>query len=79
MGSVGNPLDEPVRSYVVLSGELGSAEEGPFGLEIVRVPYDVEAEVEVAHALGMPETEPWEVELRTGVYRGLQRNAPRAI
>jgi predicted phosphodiesterase len=79
VGSVGNPLDEPVPSYVVLSGVLGSTEAEPFHLEVVRVPYDVDAEVRVAHALHMPEAGPWEVELRTGLYRGLQRARPRAI
>jgi predicted phosphodiesterase len=73
VGSVGNPLDVPVPSYVVLSGVLGGSDEDPFHLDVVRVPYDVDAEVAVAHRLDMPETVPWEVELRTGVYRGDQR------
>ena len=77
VGSVGNPLDEPVPSYVVLSGVLGSDEGAPFHLEVVRVPYDVDAEVAVAHALDMPAAAPWEVELRTGLYRGLQRSPSR--
>ena len=78
VGSVGNPLDQPVPSYVVLSGVLGSPDEAPFHLDVVRVPYDVDAEVAVAHRLGMPEAAPWEVELRTGLYRGLQRSASPA-
>ena len=36
----------------------------------MRVPYDVEAEIAVAEAVGMPELEAWTVELRTGIYRG---------
>lgn len=44
----------------------------------MRVPYDVEAEIEVAHRLAMPTADVWEVELRTGVYRGLQARAEEA-
>ena len=41
-----------------------------FSLQIVRVPYDVEAEIAVAEAVGMPELESWAIELRTAIYRG---------
>jgi predicted phosphodiesterase len=71
VGSVGNPLDEPTASYAILEGVPSSDEPAPFGLQIVRVPYDVEAELAVASDLGMPQYEPWQRELRTGVYRGL--------
>lgn len=59
-GSVGNALDEPTAACLVLEGDLGGpvqeAPWSPFGLQIVRVPYDVEA---------------CAVELRTGIHRGL--------
>ncbi|MFS0704115.1 metallophosphoesterase [Cellulomonas sp. 179-A 9B4 NHS] len=71
VGSVGNPLDEPTASYVVLEGEPGGDRSAPFSLQVVRVPYDVEAEIAVARDLGMPELEAYAVELRTAVYRGL--------
>ncbi|GAA4729227.1 metallophosphoesterase family protein [Isoptericola chiayiensis] len=71
VGSVGNPLDEPTPSYAILSGTAG-ATPAPFGLQLVRVPYDVDTELAVARALDMPQYEPWERELRTGVYRALQ-------
>lgn len=74
-GSVGNPLDEPVSSYVVLEGVDDGTAPAPFGIQVVRVPYDVDAEVAVAHAVGMPATDVWEVELRTARYRGLQGQA----
>ncbi len=57
----------------------GSATDGPrggaaapFGVQFVRVPYDVEAEIAATRDLDMPpaETEAYAVELRTGVYRG---------
>ncbi len=71
VGSAGNPLDEPVPSYAILEGVLDGTADDPFGIQVVRVPYDVEAEIEVARALGMPELEAYAVELRTAVFRGL--------
>ncbi|ROR97430.1 protein phosphatase [Salana multivorans] len=71
VGSVGNPLDEPTPSYVVLEGTPGPAP-APFEIRFVRVPYDVEAEIAVAHELRMPTREVWAVELRTAVYRSRQ-------
>ncbi|KJQ53612.1 metallophosphoesterase family protein [Microbacterium sp. SA39] len=70
VGSVGNPLDEPTPSYVILEG--GSTASDPFSVQFVRVPYDVEAEIAVAEALAMPMREVWAVELRTAVFRGRQ-------
>ncbi|MFI8523477.1 metallophosphoesterase family protein [Promicromonospora sukumoe] len=72
VGSVGNPLDEPEPSYVLLEGALGEQAPGRFSMQIVRVPYDVESEIAAAARLGMPELEPYAIELRTAVYRGLQ-------
>lgn len=71
-GSVGNPLDEPLSSYVILEGELKNREAAPFGIQFVRVPYDVEAEIAVAADLGMPALDAYAKELRTAVYRGLR-------
>ncbi|WP_421735554.1 metallophosphoesterase family protein [Cellulomonas sp.] len=65
VGSVGNPLDETTASYVILEA-VGDT----FGIQIVRVPYDVEAELAVADALGMPTLAEWSIELRTAIYRG---------
>ncbi|GAA4779072.1 metallophosphoesterase family protein [Microbacterium gilvum] len=79
VGSVGNPLDEPTPSYVILEGIVDGPRSAPFGIQFVRVPYDVDAEVAVARALDMPTADVWEVELRTAVYRGRQAgvSAPR--
>ncbi|WP_109212025.1 MULTISPECIES: metallophosphoesterase family protein [Microbacterium] len=71
-GSVGNPLDEPTPSYVILEGVLDTAEPAPFEVRFVRVPYDVDAEVAEAERVGMPQRAVWAVELRTAVYRGRQ-------
>jgi predicted phosphodiesterase len=69
-GSVGNPLDEPQASYVVLEGEPDGGRWDTFGVQFARVPYDIEAEIAVAAKLGMPALEAYAVELRTAVYRG---------
>ena len=73
-GSVGNPLDGTTASYAVLEGVPGPPDSagggGPFSVAFVRVAYDVEAELAVAAALGMPELEAYAVELRQGIYRG---------
>ena len=72
VGSVGNPLDEPVSSYVILEGVVDEPGDASFGMQFVRVPYDIKAEIEVATTLQMPELEPYAAELRTAVYRRLQ-------
>ena len=70
-GSVGNSLDgDTAASYVILEGRL-DATDAPFGIQFVRVPYDIEAEITLARELDMPDWEPYAIELRTGVYRGL--------
>jgi putative phosphoesterase len=69
-GSVGNALDEPMPCYLLMEGDLDRTSPGTLGLQLVRVPYDVEAEIAVAHALSMPTTAQWERELRTARYRG---------
>ena len=72
-GSVGNHLDAPSAVYVVLEGVVDSPEPGPFSITFVRVPYDIEAEIDTARALGLPDVEAYAVELRDGIYRGNQR------
>lgn len=71
-GSVGNQLDDPTPSYAILEGDSVGGKDAPFGVQFVRVPYDVEAEIAATRASGMPraETEAYEIELRAGVYRG---------
>ena len=69
-GSVGNCMDDPTPVYVIIEGIFGSADEAPFSLQFVRVPYDVEAELAIAREMGMPELEQYAVELRYGIYRG---------
>ncbi|MCM0619061.1 metallophosphoesterase family protein [Nocardioides bruguierae] len=68
-GSVGNNVGDPTPVYLVLEGVLGSVEDAAFSMTHVRVPYDVEAELAHARAVGMPGYAAWEQELLTGVYR----------
>jgi protein phosphatase len=70
VGSVGNPLDIPQASYAVLEGWLGAHEATPFGIALVRVPYDIERAIQDAVEAGMPSAEPYARELRTAQYRG---------
>src|SRR5690606_4109667 len=64
-GSVGNPLDMPLASYVILSGVLDGREPAPFSLDFVRLPYDIEREIALAQALDAPNADVYAVELRT--------------
>lgn len=70
VGSVGNPLDEPTASYAILEGELDSEAPAPFGMQIIRLPYDIEGEIAIACEMEMPDWELYAKELRTAVYRG---------
>lgn len=70
VGSVGNPLDIPQSSYVILEGIYHSAKPGPFTIQFVRVPYDIELAVQQAIDANTPSLEEYIEELRTAVYRG---------
>lgn len=69
-GAVGNHLDGPSAPYVILEGVVGSVVPESFSVNFIRVPYDIEAEVEVARDLGMPDIDAYALELREGIYRG---------
>ncbi|MFC4617587.1 metallophosphoesterase family protein [Camelliibacillus cellulosilyticus] len=72
VGSVGNPLDIPEASYVIMNGTLGSKIASPYSIEFVRIPYDIEASIKRARDARMPDVEPYIKELRTAEYRGRQ-------
>lgn len=69
-GSVGNCMGDPTPLYCILEGELGSETAAPWSIAYARVPYDVEAELAVARAMGVPHYQGYELELRHGIYRG---------
>ncbi|HEU0164251.1 MAG TPA: metallophosphoesterase family protein [Thermomicrobiales bacterium] len=60
VGSVGNPLDLTMAAFAVLESS------GPtIGINIVRVPYDIEAELRRARESGMPAYDEYAWELTT--------------
>jgi len=73
-GSVGNPLDEPRATYVILSGVCNSEDrEQPFGMELIRLPYDIDGVIARARARGVPHADELAIELRESIYRGMQK------
>jgi predicted phosphodiesterase len=69
-GSVGNPLDIPLACYTVIEGVFGCEAVHPWSLQFIRLPYDIDGEIAVAEASGMPDLDHYARELRTAVYRG---------
>jgi len=70
VGSVGNPMDYiPMAGYAILKGLLGSATPSPLSIEIVRLPYSINAAIERARAVDMPALTEYEFELRTANHR----------
>lgn len=78
-GSVGNHLSASAAAYAILTGVPDSAEAAPFSVSFAQVPYDIDAELAIARNLGLPGYEAYALELREGIYRGLQRALPDAI
>ncbi len=75
VGSVGNPLDQPLACYAVLEGSGDNTPVRPLAITLIRVPYDIERAIQEAADEDMPDLEPYASELRTARYRGLTRNA----
>lgn len=69
VGSVGNPLDQPKACYALLESSAG-AQEQPFSIQIIRVPYDIEGAIDIAKKMDMPLFDFYAHELRTAEYRG---------
>jgi protein phosphatase len=76
VGSVGNSLDATSASYAVIEGEFEKiGTPAGFSIQLVRVEYDVEAELAAARMIDMPNYSAYECELRTGVYAGSMRRS----
>ncbi|RSK26998.1 metallophosphoesterase [Bacillus sp. HMF5848] len=71
-GSVGNPLDIPLGSYMIIEGTSETSLNSPFSIQNVRVPYDIDEAIRQAREVNMPQLEEYELELRTAKYRGLK-------
>jgi protein phosphatase len=76
VGSVGNPLDLTLATYAILEGEPGTSAGARFGIQIVRVPYDIERALADARRAGLPEYAAYEFELTTARYR---RSMPQPV
>lgn len=82
VGSVGNVVeflnhDETIKDmsettqayYTILEGNYGSTERSSFSIQFVRVPYDINEEIEIAKKNEIPSLENYILELTTGMYR----------
>lgn len=82
IGSVGNtiemtnPVDDEDMSeitqahYCIIEGELNSKEKSSLAIQFIRVPYDIEEELEIARNNNIPDYQAYETELRQAKYRG---------
>jgi protein phosphatase len=73
VGSVGNPLDIPEASYGIVE-QVGNS----VSVQLVRVPYDREAVLRKARAVGLPDYEVFEAEIMECIYRGSQKKKVEA-
>ncbi len=74
VGSVGNPMDYiTLAGYAILKGHCNSTTPGPVSIEIVRLPYDIDASLERARSAEMPALSEYEFELRTANHRSQMR------
>jgi protein phosphatase len=63
VGSVGNPLDIPQASYVMLEGG-----ESGVNADFIRIPYDIEKAIQNARTAGSPHLDGYISELKTAKY-----------
>ena len=68
VGSVGNPLDIPQSSYIILEGEKDSEADSRYAIQWIRVPYDIEKAVSIARASGQPDLDEYIIEITTAQY-----------
>jgi len=68
VGSVGNPLDINLASYVIIEGAEGDVESPSFGVQFMRVRYDIEKAIDMAREANIPDLDGYISELRTAKY-----------
>ncbi|MFR0823146.1 MAG: metallophosphoesterase family protein [Clostridia bacterium] len=86
IGSVGNVLefpnyDETITNmqetmqayYCIIEGEYASKEKAPLSIQFIRVPYDIQKEIELAKRNETPDIIPYIEELTTAKYRKLKK------
>ncbi len=82
VGSVGNiveylhhddtieDMSESLQAYyTILEGEYDNREKSSLSINFVRVPYDIEKEIEIARKNNIPSLDNYILELKTGIYR----------
>ena len=82
VGSVGNVVenlnhDENIKDmsettqayYTILEGNYQSKDRSSISIQFVRLPYDINKEIEIAKKNGSPSLENYILELTTGMYR----------
>ena len=67
----GNVLNNTNAQYLILEGNLGSKEYGSFSYQFIRIPYDIEKELNCG--VFNPEKEAYQYELQMGKYRDMQK------
>ena len=67
-GSVGNPLDIPQASYVILEGAETRDSLSSFNVQLIKVPYDIARAVALAEARCVPYLKAYIIELTTSKY-----------
>ncbi len=68
--NVGN-LDETLQAfYAIIEGNYNSKDRSSFSVQFVRVPYDIEKEIELAKKNDIPGLDDYIMELTTSKYRG---------
>ncbi|TKI47769.1 metallophosphoesterase family protein [Lysinibacillus tabacifolii] len=66
VGSVGNSLDLTSASYAILDGTYANN-----AIQLIRVKYDREAELQIAQALGLPQFDKYYDEIMLAKYRNV--------
>lgn len=82
VGSVGDVVedlnhDENIKDmsettqayYTIIEGDYGSRDRSSISIQFVRLPYDINKEIEIARKNGSPSLENYILELTTGMYR----------
>ena len=67
-------MEETTQSYYcIIEGEYDSKQRSSIGIQFIRVPYDIEKEIELARRNGAPSIDSYIMELTTAKYRLLKK------
>ena len=68
-------MEETTQSYYcIIEGEYNSKEKAPISIQFVRIPYDIEREIDLARKNESPSLDKYILELTKAKYRKLQSN-----